>query len=483
MRIAHIKIRNILGIEKLDIAPGKFVLVTGQNGSGKSSVLAAIRAGLGGGCDATLIRAGAEAGETVIDLDDGTHIKQVITPEKDKSKLTVTGEFGKISKAKTYLETLTNALALEPVTFLLAKPSEQVVLFYRALPLKVTSEEIAAITGDPAHVSSYKFSCEQQHALTVLDGVEKVIFDQRTGLNRALKEKRGTVEQLQATLPTAPAGDGSWANKLAQLEQEQIELTSEHTAALSDARATLGRATNDADHALSQELARLRNEQSQRAAQIKATADAAIAKIRADAQSQIDTVRDIADRQEAAARSVHQSATGQATADVTLACTAIAEQFDGRSAALAEALGEAKASVASAAKADAQRTILVDMERGVEKLNAEAQRLTGAIEGLRQKKIELTATLPIAGLDVHDGELFVDGIPYATVNESRRIRIAIDIARLRSGQLGLLAVDGMERLDSASFELFRQEAEASGLQLIVARVTDEPELTIHTEVA
>ena len=65
MRVAHVRISNILGIEEIEFAPGGFTEVSGGNGAGKTSVLEAIRAALRGGNDATLLRNGADRGEIV----------------------------------------------------------------------------------------------------------------------------------------------------------------------------------------------------------------------------------------------------------------------------------------------------------------------------------------------------------------------------------------------------------------------------------
>lgn len=60
MKIAHVKISNILGIAELEFTPAGFNEISGPNGTGKTSVLEAIKAALSTGHDATLLRKGAE---------------------------------------------------------------------------------------------------------------------------------------------------------------------------------------------------------------------------------------------------------------------------------------------------------------------------------------------------------------------------------------------------------------------------------------
>ena len=110
--------------------------------------------------------------------------------------------------------------------------------------------------------------------------------------------------------------------------------------------------------------------------------------------------------------------------------------------------------------------------------NLRPQQATGA-DAL---KSELLSGLPVPGLEIRDGQIYVDGLPFDRVNEARRIRIAVDIAKLRAGRLGLLLVDGMERLDETSFREFVAAVRDSGLQAIVCRV-DETDLVIKEEAA
>ncbi|MCQ4574556.1 MAG: ATP-binding protein, partial [Candidatus Brocadiales bacterium] len=71
MKVAAIKIHNILGIESLEIKPNSMTFIEGENGAGKTSVLEAIKAIIHGGHDATLLRNGADKGEIVLVLDNG----------------------------------------------------------------------------------------------------------------------------------------------------------------------------------------------------------------------------------------------------------------------------------------------------------------------------------------------------------------------------------------------------------------------------
>ena len=61
-----------------------------------------------------------------------------------------------------------------------------------------------------------------------------------------------------------------------------------------------------------------------------------------------------------------------------------------------------------------------------------------------------------------------------------RSDIAIEIAKLRAGDLAICCVDRFEALSPDTLAEFKKRAEASNLQLIVTRV-DRGELTIQTQ--
>ena len=104
--------------------------------------------------------------------------------------------------------------------------------------------------------------------------------------------------------------------------------------------------------------------------------------------------------------------------------------------------------------------------RDVNKRNSRKER--------RQEQVreEILEDLPIRGLEVKEGEIYFEGVPWPHLEESRRVWLAVQIAQLRSGELGLICIDGLERLDGERFASFVESLLATGAQLIGARVTE-----------
>jgi hypothetical protein len=121
------------------------------------------------------------------------------------------------------------------------------------------------------------------------------------------------------------------------------------------------------------------------------------------------------------------------------------------------------------------------MNDGAVGLKLESDKLTQALEGLEHLKEELTATLPIRGLEIRDGELYLDGIKFSRWNEARRVVTAIELAKLSSGNYGLVVMDGLERLNGETFEAFANHLMTDDTcQYAVTRISDDAEMSIVT---
>jgi hypothetical protein len=139
---------------------------------------------------------------------------------------------------------------------------------------------------------------------------------------------------------------------------------------------------------------------------------------------------------------------------------------------MAEAIAQAKAKLEQQGSINKTKEIIAATKKEADQLEATSAKYTHVIGQLEQLKAQLLGKLPIDGLSVVDGDILIGGIPFDRINTARKVQMAIEVAKLRCGNLPLIAVDGIEALDSETFRIFAQEAEKSGCQFIVARVTD-----------
>lgn len=432
MRIAHVKISNILGIAELEFTPEGFNEISGPNGTGKTSVLEAIQAVLKTGHDATLLRKGAEKGEAVLVLDDGTELSKTVTA--DKSTNAVRKEGKKVTRPAETIKALTDLYSSNPIEFLRARPKDRVQVLLETMPLEADVEKLAEITGIPVTAEP------GTHALDVIESVRKEVYDDRTGTNRAIKEKDNTVNQLRAAMPEAPGG----------VEGGEDELRAQLSAADAERDSELNRIRDKLDG-----IGKTHHE---RIAQIRQEAQENIDRIKAEAQKQVDEANAAFQETERKA-GIQRERTIQKHADATTPINV--------------ALQSIVANRNAHAKREQAMVTVQQLEKEMVDLQADAVRQTKALDDLEAYKAQLLASLPIPGVEVRDGEIYRDGVHFDRLNTAQQVWVAVEIAKLRSGDLGVCCVDGIELLDSAAFEAFREQALASDLQLFVSRVSDE----------
>src|ERR1019366_1501953 len=157
MKVTSISLKNIGRIDELEIKPGTITRITGRNGSGKTSALNGVLAALDAP-SGTLVRNGEQEGEVVIVFDDGADglvIDRKI-PREGKSTLTITDKNGKSKKGlnktgkivdagQPYLDAFMDALSVNPVEFLLAKPEKRVEELLKMVSLEFTPQQLETI--------------------------------------------------------------------------------------------------------------------------------------------------------------------------------------------------------------------------------------------------------------------------------------------------------------------------------------------------
>ena len=138
-RIRRAVVKDFRGIEFADITPnGPVVIITGENGSGKTSLLAGIRTGIAGGkLGMDVIRHGAEQSEIDLTLEGSDDSLIVIgkTIDVKGAKLAVTdGDGESIASPQTYLDSIIGSgMALDPSEFDLASGKQRVSMMLEAI--------------------------------------------------------------------------------------------------------------------------------------------------------------------------------------------------------------------------------------------------------------------------------------------------------------------------------------------------------------
>jgi len=433
LHIKKVTLHNILGVKDLSFEAGKFNAIIGRNASGKTSVLEAIKAAAGCGHDATLLRSGETEGEIVLVLDDDRTIRRRVTAEKSTTDL-LGADGKKTAKPVDAVKALSDALSVNPVAFLRADDKDRADVLLRSMPIAVDVKRLAKISG--VDVPS-----DGTNGLVLIDAVRKAVFDERTMTNRVMKEKDATINQLKAAMPSEIA-------EAAQGNEDQL-------------RGELERA----NEAYLTELNRIDT----KLAGLRTTRDIAIVEKRQAAQAKIAAINAELAADIAKLNADHQNVESLAAQRRT--------EVDGEIAATRQRLGSA----IGALVADRENVIkrqqtmqtIETMTGEFVELGESAEMMTKALADIDAYKLELLENLPIPGLTVVDGKVMRNGVAFDRLNMAQQVDIAVEIAKLRAGKLGVICVDGIELMDSKMFDAFREKAIKSGLQMFVSRVADE----------
>jgi len=412
MKVQKVRISSILGLDSLEFEPGRVTIISGQNGAGKSSVLEALKYALMGGSDATIKRKGAAKGEVVIELDEAT-----VTRETDKpATIDVTG-VGPIRRPAEFLKSRIDSLSFNPVQFLLAPRDKRTEWFLEMVPVEVGDDELRAAGVETLPPPA-------RNGLDRIAAAVKLAYDSRTGVNRALKEKRAAVAQLAEGLVEVGPVD------VAALRAEKDRLA-----------ATLAEDVNG----------------------VKDRAAGMLRKIREDAQARIDAIK--------AQQAQEETMVQEELVRETERLRGIAQPaIEAATAALAVAEEQAK----QAAQQARTRELVAKMTTESAALEAESGRYSSTLDNLDTLKARALARLPIQNVEIVDGEILVGGIPFDRVNTAAKVQFVLNVAMLRKGSLPLVLLDGLECLDPETFAAFVQAAGTLDAQFICTRVTEGP---------
>lgn len=436
IHISKIRISNILGIDSLELVPGSFNLITGKNGQGKTSIIEAIKAALKGGHDATLLRAGAEEGEIVLELDDGRSIEKSV--KADKSTTNVRGLDGKKQASPASLvAAMSDLISINPVEFLAADGKRRTEILLQSMPIALDTKQLLDML--PESMAEVVFDTSG-HPLEVISRVTKAVYDERTGVNRSEKDKTATMTQLQASL----GGDAAEVDPARLAELEQF---------VDNSGAALQTQLGKIDGRL-QEYATARDQKLAEAARIRdeaiAAAHAAHTAAAAAARAEYDDVANKAVTAREQARQKHDAAT-------------VAQRDE---------LTGLRNQLTLAGQQSQQREMVAKFRDEAFNLRKQSAALSKALEDIEAYKTSLIAQLPIDGLEVRDGEIYRHGVAFDRLNTAQKVLIAIEIAKLRAGALPVCCVDGLELLDTETFGEFTKQSANCDMQMFLTRVGD-----------
>lgn len=418
MRVKQIRIKNVMGLAEIEVVPNRVTLISGKNATGKTSIMSAIASIIGGGHDASLLRKGEQDGEAVIVFDDGLEIEKTITD--NNSKLAVSKDGMSMKSPAKYVKELFGS-GFNPVSFLNMNEKGRIDEILKNAPISMDMSAIEDITGGIVDGIDH-----MEHPLKVLDKIRTSLYDSRTGINRVVSDAEKTMREMRNAI---------------------VDVDPSVTKDIEEKREELSRVEESISYA---EQEYYDNRES----------------VNAEEQEEIDNIKakyagikeSMRNKHDKIVRSMQE--TKQAIRD---------ELF-----ALANQENLLK-------QQEHTRKYIDDLEKKIQTNNAESLRLSAAIDKLDKYKASLVADINIAGhtVNISDGKLLIDDIPYEKLNTAAKVSIAMSIAEANMGEARFAVIDGAECLDSDSLSAIAKEAEERDIQLIMFRVSEDAELTIE----
>jgi hypothetical protein len=476
MKVIHARIENVLGLSLLEVEPGQVTIFEGKNGYGKTSSVDAIQS--------VFFKQGLKLIKN-IHADDDAHARIVLTFQDDEGrqviaernekgvkvqrqildpKLGLTAGFEKIKRPAEYLaELLPDGSIVNPVKILTTNDKDRIDMLLNALPIVFDEDDFWNTIG--LRKEDFRNAPTHKHPLFQISHYYKEIFDRRTDINRDEKSKRSACYEMRKKVPMViPTVDGfeEKQNELGDLKARHAEGREQiNGAARADENSITAQCESECrllDSELSTFREQVMREAEQRVAARKAEIDKQQAQERNDAQERIGAVH--------------------AARDMSL------ENIDRllpKIEAVSTQLGQLKEQLQNAERIQHSHEIAETYEREADSLKSDSDRYTQALGEVDKYKANLTKNLPISGVDITDGKLTIDGVPWKTVNMGRRIEIAVAIICLRFGNAKFkpVFVDGIESLDSEALGLLNQELIKVGAQAFMARVTDAEGIVIR----
>lgn len=416
LHIVNLVAENYKRLVAVDITPdGNIVTLSGRNAQGKSSVLDAIFAALAGGEASRATKQPIRDGQdvAVVRLDLGDYIVTRRWTDDDAGSLTVEtpptadGRKQKYSSPQKLLDELVGKRAFDPLAFTRMSPAEQVATLVSTVDLPF----------DPAE----------------LDRERAGVFDQRTEINRTVKQLEGQLAGTPKPVDGTPDVEVSAADVIAEFEKARG-----HNADIDNKMRSL-------------EL-------------MQGTAERAAARV-VSLEAELVEARATAER----AKADHEAKLAELKAGP--------ERID--TAEISERLQKVEQTNAAVRAGQEHRRVATQLAAKRE----EAARFTLELQAIDKRKSDALAAVkfPVSGLSFDESGVLYNGIPFAQASAAEQLRVSAALAMASNPQLRILQVRDGSLLDSDSMKVLTELAEQNDFQVWVEVVDESGQVGIVIE--
>ena len=475
MKTTKIKIKNLFGISETEL-DGSSVELTGKKGTGKSSVLDAIRFALTNASDRDyVVKNGENEGEIIIETDANLTIDR--KKRTDKADYKSIKEFGKeVQKPQEFLNDIFTPLQLDPVAFTRMSRQDQNRMILDLIEFDWDLNWIREQFGEIPEGVDYKLNILQ--VLNDIQADNGAYFQNRQNVNREIKEKNAIVNDIAKDIPAKYDAE-KWekyelGDKYRELEKVQRDNdTIARAKMFKDSYDNKSRGIQaDRDIAISAEEKAIANEREQ----ITGTIERLKAEIK-DQENRLVGLDGKLEDKKKVAEAQYQEAMAKLDKD-----TGVANEWADKTPIDTEDLSEEVKTAEAMKKHLNEYARMRSYQIEVDRLKAVSDEYTRKIELARElpSTILQTATIPINGLEIENGIPVINGLPVSNLSDGEKLDLCVDVAISKKNNLQIILVDGAERLDDESRKNLYAKCKEKGLQLIATRTTNGEELEVTT---
>lgn len=474
MKITKIKIKNLFGITETEL-DGRNVEVTGTNGTGKTSVIDAVKLALTNDSERDyVIKQGEQEGEIIIETDTGLYIDRKKRTGKVDYKSIKDG--GKdVAGPEAMLKTLFSPLQIDPVAFIQMDKKEQNRLILDLIEFDWDLNWIKEQFGEIPRDVNY-----EQNILQVLNDIQAEdghYYKTRQDINRSLRTQIAFFEKIAETIP-----DGYDAEKWEKYDLgdtyrriEQAKVTNgkiERAKIFKDSYDNKVRGYEaEKEIAVSAEKDKIAAERDELTSSIE--------RLKAEIKAAEDKLSGLNGKLEdkiALAEGQFKEKMAKLDSDIKTADEYIGmEPID-------TTADEDEVRTAEAMKKHLNEYRRMEtMRKECEGLKAQTKELTEKIELARHLPGQILeeATLPVEGLTVENGQPLIKGLPVSNLSEGEKLELCVDVALSKPNNLQIILIDGAERLSDENREKLYKKCKEKGLQFIATRTDNSAEMTIN----
>lgn len=473
MKTSKIRIRSLFGITEQELS-GKSVEITGPKGSGKTSVLDAIRYALTNSSKRDwIVHNGESEGEILIETDANLTIDRKARTGKENS-ISVKDGLNRVMKPETFLKGIITPLQLDPVAFTQMSRNEQNRAILDLIKFDWDLNWIQEQFGEIPPGIDYS-----QNILQVLNDIQSdkgTYFMSRQDINRDIRNKLAFINDIVKDIPEGYQAEKWRSYDLSEKYSELMRIR-DSNGKIERARAFKDSYSN-----------KLRGLQAEHDISVSAAGDAVnrersrleaeIARLRAEIEAAEKTIMTLDDKLSDKIKVIDadlETKKAKLDKDVGIAEEYIEREIQSTEA-LEDEISEAEAMIRHLNEYDR----MISMRRELDSLKADSDEYTRKIELARTLpgKILESAELPVEGLTVENGIPLINGLPVSNRSDGELLELCVDIAISKPEGLQIILIDGTEKLDDKSRERLYSKCREKGLQFIATRTTNDNELMV-----